>query len=147
MTTDEFFNTLASLPINWRWQGNTIRSWEGGSSQSYTPLEIMCYYHGGTVSWRGGRLYKPSLLDMFFQQGEILGLPTQDIHAIFRASDNTSIDAPSSEQHAHDHTFRRRLIKACRLETWIAKREKSDRKKHTHIIKNKVRLKDLPLKL
>lgn len=113
MTTDEFFERLAELPIRWVLTGfreQCIRSYEGMTpSEEFSPLELVCYSHGGTVSWLGGRLHRPSLLDVYWQHGKILGLPDPDVHSIFRASDNEV-----EPQHEKDFEMRKRLMKACK---------------------------------
>ncbi len=113
MTLYEFFDVLGSLPDRWRFVGNTIRTFDGGRpSEAYSPLEVVCFYKGGTVSWQGGRTYRPSLLDFHFQHGRVLGLSDADTHAIFRASDNDIVPEPG--RHLRDYLIRKCLIETCK---------------------------------
>ncbi len=113
MTLDEFFDELKALPVHWQYIGDAIRTHDGGSSEAFSPMEVLCYSKGGTVSWRPGRIHRPRLLDDFFVHGRLLGLSEQDTHAIFRASDN-DINPEKQGYNERDGMIRRRLIEICR---------------------------------
>lgn len=105
MTPDEFFSTLKAIPVIWVFgEKGDIRSKDG-----YTPLEQVCYFKGGTVSWLGGRVFRPTLIEDFAQQGKILGLPEPFTHALFRVSER---NIPADQQ--SDYEIRQKLIDACR---------------------------------
>jgi hypothetical protein len=136
VTIDEFFQILESLPNQWKWRGDAIRYHDTSSpSEYFTPLEIVCYFKGGTVSWRGGRLQKPSLLDMFYQHGKILGLSESDIHAIFRASDTVvrMSDGELALQIRSDFALRQRMIRSCGLyQRWTKVKQNRPQITHSH---------------
>lgn len=94
MTLEEFFVDLKSLPTSWCLVGDTIRTFGGNHKEKLPPLEVMCYAKGGTVSWNPGRLHRPRLVLEFYEHGLLLGLPSTDTHAIFRATDNDIQLAP-----------------------------------------------------
>jgi hypothetical protein len=119
MTIDEFFTELEQLCVRWHLTGfknMCIRSFDGGMpSQQYSPIELLCYYKGGTISWQPGRLYKPSLLEYHFQHGQILGLSEKDHQSLFRMSDNDWIpqNGPCNNL---DLYVRNRLLQVCHLD-------------------------------
>lgn len=111
MTIDEFFDKLAQLPVSWKLRGECIRSRDGTfPSEQYSPLELMCYSKGGTVSWQGS-LCKPKLLEFYFQHGQVLGLSGPDMHSLSRMSDNNE-PVPGTK----DYHTRTRLLQVCRLD-------------------------------
>lgn len=144
MQLKEFFDTLGNLPVNWCLMGDAIRSFDAGCpSECYSPIEVVCYYKGGTVSWTGGKLHRPNMIGEFFQQGKLLGLSDPDTHALFRATDNHVTPFPgwdeltTTEQkdfakqisdtkdaekeyndrrlrHLRDYNIRQRLLEVCK---------------------------------
>jgi len=115
MKASEFLATIEQLRMI-RWHFGTkhtedsaaIRTEQDGKEMC--PLEVICYFKGGTLSWKGGRFYRPHMLEFPWQFGEALGLSEKDYHRIFRASDSDDHKASTE-----DADMRVALLKATRL--------------------------------